>query len=178
MKIKTKFSFVLLIMTVVFSCDELDELTEFDVTEDFSTSINISVPEDSEGMSQTFSESATIDIASNQEIQDNLDLIENVSLNSLTYEISNFTGAEGAIITEASVSFNGSSISVSDINLQESDTNNTIYEIADSTLLNNIANALENNPEITLSVTGNVNATPVTFDVIINLDVTVTIDVI
>ncbi|WP_282030642.1 hypothetical protein [Winogradskyella eximia] len=178
MKIKTKLSVLLLIMITAFSCEDLDELTEFDITEDFTTTYNISVPEDSEGMPQSFSESATIDIAENEEIQDNLDLLQDVTLNSLSYEIANFSGAQDATLTEATLNFGSVSISISNINLQQSDIDNTIYEIADTSLLNAIADALENNIAINASVTGTVSATPVVFDIIINLDVTATVDVL
>ena len=178
MKIKTKLSVLLLVMITAFSCEDLDELTEFDITEDFTTTYNISVPEDSEGMPQSFSESATIDIAENEEIQDNLDLLQDVTLNSLSYEVANFSGAQDATLTEATLNFGSVSISISNINLQQSDIDNTIYEIADTSLLNAIADALENNIAINASVTGTVSATPVVFDIIINLDVTATVDVL
>ncbi|WP_405576109.1 hypothetical protein [Winogradskyella sp. Asnod2-B02-A] len=178
MKIKTKLSVFLLVMITAFSCDDLDELTEFDITEDFTTTYNISVPEDSEGMPQSFSESAIIDIAENVEIQDNLDLLQDVTLNSLSYEISNFIGSEDATLTEATLNFGSVSVSISNINLQQSDIDNTIYEIADTSLLNAIADALENNTAINASVTGTVSATPVIFDIIVNLDVTATVDVL
>tara|TARA_R110002111_G_scaffold18_5_gene206 strand:+ start:1921 stop:2499 length:579 start_codon:yes stop_codon:yes gene_type:complete len=178
MKIKTKLSVLLLVMITAFSCEDLDELTEFDITEDFTTTYNISVPEDSEGMPQSFSESTTIDIAENEEIQDNLDLLQDVTLNSLSYEIANFSGAQDATLTEATLNFGSVSISISNINLQQSDIDNTIYEIADTSLLNAIADALENNIAINASVTGTVSATPVVFDIIINLDVTATVDVL
>ena len=178
MKIKTNLSVLLLVMITAFSCEDLDELTEFDITEDFTTTYNISVPEDSEGMPQSFSESATIDIAENEEIQDNLDLLQDVTLNSLSYEIANFSGAQDATLTEATLNFGSVSISISNINLQQSDIDNTIYEIADTSLLNAIADALENNIAINASVTGTVSATPVVFDIIINLDVTATVDVL
>ena len=175
MKIFAKISVLLLMMISVCSCDDLDELTEFDITEDFSATFNVNIPE---GESLTFTQTSSINIASNQEIQDNLDLLQNVTLNSLTYEINNFVGVEGATVTEASINFSGTTIAVADINLQESDTNNTVYPIGDSAQLNAIANDLENNTEITATVTGTVNAAPVQFDVIVTLDVTVTIDVL
>jgi hypothetical protein len=178
MNITKKISLLLFVILSAFSCDELDELTEFNITEGFSTSFNIDLPDLGEGMPASITETATIDISSVQEIQDNLDLIQNIAINSLTYEIRDFTGAEDATITEASLSFNGTSISVSNINLQESDDNNTVYEIEDTTLFNSIANDLGNNPEITATITGTINATPVKFDVIVNLDVTVTVDVL
>jgi hypothetical protein len=178
MKITKTLNLLLLVILTTFSCDGLDELTEFDITEDFSTTFNIDVPNAGEGMSATFMDSATIDLAANQDIQDNLDVIQNVALNSLTYEIMNFSGAEGAMITEASLNLGSTTISVAAIDLQQSDTDNDVYTITDTSLLNAIANAFESNTAITVSVTGTVNATPVTFDVEFNLDVTVTVDIL
>lgn len=175
MKIFTKLSVLLLMMIAVTSCDDLDELTEFDITEDFSTTFSIVAAEGSEG---TFSQTSSINLASNQQIQDNLNLLQDVTINSLTYEISNYVGAEGLKITSASINFSGTSISVSDIDLKQSDDNNTVYPIADAAQLNAIANDLQSNTEITATVTGSVDGTPVEFDVIVTLDVTVTIDVL
>jgi hypothetical protein len=177
MKIK-KFGLLFLCIAAFLSCDELDELTEFDITEDFTTTFNINIPEDSEGEPQSFSDSATIDITTNQEIQDNLDLIQDVDLNSLTFVIDNFVGADGTTVTSASVSAAGTTVSIADINLQQADANGTVYEVADSALLNDIANILENNSQITVTISGTINNTPATFDVIVTLDVTVTVDVI
>jgi len=44
--------------------------------------------------------------------------------------------------------------------------------------LNDIANTLLNGTTVTVSLSGTVDATPVTFDVIIIVDATVTIDLI
>ena len=164
--------FILLIASS--SCDELDELTEFDIKEDFSTSISVNLDEES---NLSWSDSATIDISTNQEIADNLDLIQNVSINSLTYEINNVSG-EGTTISEASISFNGQSISVENLNLVTADTNNTVFTIEDTSLLTSIGNALENNPVITVGLSGTIDAVPASFDVIVTLDSTVTVDVL
>jgi hypothetical protein len=163
-------------MLTAVACDEIDELTEFDITDDITETFTISVSEDSEDMPQSFTESITIDLASNQDIQDNISLIEDVMLNSLTYEISNFDGMEGTTVTEASINFSGIMVSVADIDLQQSDLDNTVYTLADSSLLNDIAAILQNNTSITATMTGTVDSSPVTFDVIVTLDVTVTVD--
>ncbi|WP_179351517.1 hypothetical protein [Winogradskyella vidalii] len=178
MTIKTKITLLLLMVITAYSCDELDELTEFDVTENFTTSVIISAPEDSEGEPQEISQSTTLDISSNEDIQNNLDLIQDVTLNSLTYEISDFSGVEDATLTEGTLTFNTTSITLPNINLQQSDSNNTVYTINEIDVINAIANDLETDTTINASISGTVNATPVTFDVLINLDVTVTIDII
>lgn len=178
MKIITKFSVLLLLVATAFSCESLDELTEFDVSENFSSTFNISIPEDTEGMPASLNVSTDIDISTNQDIQDNLDLIQDVTINSITYEIDNFSGAEGAILTDGLLTFGSTTISVSDVNLQQSDSDNTIYTISDVSAINAIANTLENDISVTATLSGTVSATPVVFDIILNVDLTATIDII
>lgn len=175
---KTKISILLLALVTVLSCDELDKLTEFDVTEDFRTSVSIVLEDNNGGMASSLNESSTIDIASNQDIKDNLDLIESITINALTYEISNFTGASGTTITQASINFADQSIAVDDINLSEADSNNTLFTISDSDKIGNIATYLKTNNVLTVTVSGTVSNTPASFDVIVDLDATVKIDVI
>lgn len=175
MKLSLKFLPLFLILLVGFSsCDELDELTEFDINEDFSTTISVDLSGDSP---VTWSENATIDISDSQEIADNLDLIQNVTINSLTYEINNVSG-DGTTVTEASISFNGQSISVANLDLVMADANNTIFTIEDTSLLTTIGNSLENDPVITVGLSGTIDAVPVSFDIIVTLDSTVTVDVL
>jgi hypothetical protein len=176
MKIFTKISTLLLLMIAVTSCDDLDELTEFDITEDFNTTINVDVPADAPSL--TWTEEATIDITSNAEIQNNLNLIQDVTLNQLTFEIANYVGEAGIMVTEASINFADISIMVADIDLKAADDNNVVTVIGDTAQLNAIAAVLQNNNSITATVTGTVSGAPVNFDVIINLDVTVTVDVL
>lgn len=173
-----KINIVLLLILTVFNCSELDKLTEFDITKDFNTTIEIAIPDNNGGSSSSLSESTTIDISTNEEIKKNLDLIQNITINTLTYEISNFTGAENAAITNASFNIGEISIAVNDVNLKQSDDNNTIYSIDDTNQLKSIATYLKNNTSVTITISGTLSATPVTFDVIIELDSTFTIDVI
>ena len=178
MKITKQLSLLFLVMITAFSCDELDEFTELDITDNFSAAVTISANDESEA---SFMQSFTIDLASNQDIQDNIDLLQDISINTLTYEISNFIpgeGAEDANITEASLTLGSTTISVENINLKASDDGDIKYDIEDTSLLNAITNALENDTAVTLLLTGTVDSTPVTFDVVINLDATVTIDVL
>lgn len=178
MNLKTKICAFLFMTTLVFSCDELDKLTEFNVDDNFSTSVNVDITEDSEGLPQSWSESAIIDIGTNSDISDNLNLIQNVSIKSLTYVINNYIGKDDATITEAMLSFNGNSISIENINLSSSDTNNTVYTITDAALLNSIGSILAKSSKLTVIVSGTVSSTPVKFDVIFTIDTEVTIDII
>ncbi|MFI1770345.1 hypothetical protein [Thalassobellus citreus] len=175
---RLKINLLLLLIATVFNCSEIDKLTEFDITEDFDTSIEISIPDNDGGNATSLSESSTIDISTNAEINKNLDLIQDATINSLTYEISDFTGAENATITNASLNIGGTIIAVNAINLKQSDDNNTIYSIENTDKLKGIATYLKNNSTATITLSGELSTTPVTFNIIIELESTFTIDVI
>jgi hypothetical protein len=177
MKSQIKILLLLITISLSYSCDEAEELineiSEIEFTEDVTRSFTVDLPDESDDPVE-WAETTTIDIASNPEIEDNLDLISGVEINSLTFEIDNYSGVDNAIVTEAYFMFNGNSISISDINLEMSDANGTIYTISDISILEEIATALENNPEITVTFGGTVSATPVMFDILITLNVTAT----
>jgi len=177
MKASKQATLLLFVITMICSCNKIDELTEFDITDSVSTTMNVSVSSES-SEPQTFSEVATVNIATNQDIQDNLDLIQDININSLTYEVTNFTGSENATLTSASLSFDTISIDIENINLQQSDTANTIYNITDSDKLSDIAAILKNSTSITATLEGTLTGSPVVFDVVINLNLTATIDVL
>ena len=173
-KFKTLSTLCLTLLTLV-SCNELDELTEFDVSQNLNATLRVDITEDSGGEPQSWSDSTTIDISDNAEIQANLDLIESVMINSLTFKILNFEGEENAMVTDASISFGDTTIDVEDINLND---NTTTYNLGTTAQLNTIANTFKDDHEITIAVSGTVSSTPVKFDVIISLDVTTTINIL
>jgi len=168
------FSFILLIIGTFHSCDEVEELATFDITQDFNTTINVNLPEDSQGQPQSWSQSSSIDIASNEVVQENLDRIEDVTVNSLSFQISNFSGPADATVTDATLSFDNTVINLDPILLEEADANNTVFVVGDATTYDAIAQYLEDNQVISPVINATVSSTPVVFDVIINLDVTFT----
>ena len=173
MKITAKISVLLLTMIAVISCDSLDDLADIDITQSFTETVSVNVTEESE-TPQSWSESSTINIASDPMIQEYKDLIKNININSLEFEINGFLGVEGATISDASMSFGETSITLGAINLQEADTNNTVFPVSDAAQLNAIADELQEANVITATLSGTISGTPVKFDVIITLNVTVT----
>lgn len=177
-----KLTLLVFALTTIFSCEELDKLTEeldklteFDVTDNFETTVNVSV---AEGASTTWSQEITIDLTSNEEIQKNLEYIQNVTVNSISFEINNYDGAEGGTITEASINVAGLTISVEDINLNTADDSNLTFSVGTTEQLATIFTYLQNTQTVTATLTGTLNTTPVSFDVVFNVDATITIDVI
>lgn len=175
MKINKKAASLILICMTIVSCNKLDELTEFDVTDSFETSINVNVTsENSEP--QAIAETGTLNIGTNQDIRDNLDLIQNISIRSISYEIKNFTGVENTAISNANLNFGNVTLAIEDIKIEQADTANTTFTIDNNGQLNAIGELLKNASSITTSLTGTVSSTPITFEVFITVNLTATID--
>lgn len=175
---KTKATFLIILLLSLLNCDEVDKLTEFNVKDNFEKTIKVSVTEISEGETVSISQSVTIDLSSNKEINDNKNLIQSVNIESITFEIQNFVGADSTTLNNVSLAFNNTSIAVADITLKSADDSNTIYAIGTASDYSAIANILKNNTAVTANISGSVSETPVSFDVKINLGVKVVIDVI
>ena len=169
---------LLLLFIMATACDEIDDLTEFDINESFTTTFNVNIPENENEEELSFTESSIIDLGQVQEINDNLDFIQNVTVNSISFEITNFSGAEDADLTNVTLAFGTRVISFSNIGLQEADTNNTLYTIDDAADLSAISNALESNPVLSVELSAGITNTPAVFDVVVTVDAKVTIDVI
>lgn len=178
MKISPKITYLLLIIVIIFSCDKVDELTDFDVTGDFETTVTVDITEDSQGAAISFEESKTIDIASDDRIQENLDLIEKVSIESLTYKFANYNLPEVITISDASISAAGMTIDIEDVDIAAAASAGTVYTVTNTSFLQAIESSLENQPEVTLTFEATISSSPVAFDLIVTLDTTVTIDAI
>ena len=175
---KTKATLLIILLLSVLSCDEIDKLTEFDVKDNFEKTIKISESEVSEGEPVSVSQSVTIDISANQDINDNQDLIQSVAIESITFEIQNFVGAETITLSNVSMAFDSTVITVADITLKSADDSNTVFNVGTASDYSTIANILKNNSSVTAKISGTVSETPVSFDVKITLGVKVVIDVI
>lgn len=178
MKFPSKITCLLLMIFTIFSCDKVDELTDFDVTSDFEATVNVNLIEDSEGASIGFEKSKTINIASNEEIEENLDLIEEVSINSFTYQFMNYEGPDGGTLSDASITVAGVTIAIDDVDIDAASSAGTVYALEDTSLIEAIANTLKDNPEVTITLAATISSSPVSFDVTATLDATVTIDVL
>lgn len=163
---------ILFLLSITVSCDEIDELTEFDTSFTLNESITISVPEGEEV--QTFSQNISLNLAEDQDVADNLSAIEEVSIQSLTYRYTDVTGNDEAQISNAQFMIAGTTIDVESVNPTEAQ--GTIFTINDQEVLDAFSNALRNNPEGSIMYTAQVQGAPVSFVVEVELEVTVTID--
>jgi hypothetical protein len=169
---------LILFITSLTACEEVDELTEFEVTDTISETQNVDVPIDP-GMPVQFSVEESFDLTTVQEIEDNRDLIQSVTINSIEYSFSNFSGNPDAVITEASLSSGGVNILLEDINLKSSADQNVIFDITDQDKLLQLSNQLNSNiTEISVTFEGALDGTPVSFDVKFSINLTAVIDVL
>ncbi len=172
---KIKLPFLAIVLLTIFSCEELDKLTEFDITDNLGTTLEVSIPE---GAPTNWSQEITVDLASNKQVQENLDYVQNVTINNLSFEITDYIGAADTQLTEASITVAGTSISIGTIDLKAADDANQVFSIGTEEQLAIIAAYLKQAESVTVTLSGIVSATPVEFNVVIDVDATITIDVI
>ncbi|WMI64280.1 hypothetical protein RBH94_09415 [Aestuariibaculum sp. YM273] len=172
---KIKLPFLAIVLLTIFSCEELDKLTEFDITDNLGTTLEVSIPE---GAPTNWSQEISVDLASNKQVQENLDYVQNVTINNLSFEITDYVGAADTQLTEASITVAGTSISIGTIDLKAADDANQVFSIGTEEQLAIIAAYLKQAESVTVTLSGIVSATPVEFNVVIDVDATITIDVI
>ncbi|GGZ77485.1 hypothetical protein [Algibacter mikhailovii] len=175
---KTKATLLIILLLNVLSCDEIDKLTEFDVRDNFESVFRISESANSEGQPVSITETVTVDISTNQEIADNLNLIQSIAIESITFKIENFSGNDNITLSNASIAFNNEIITLEDINLSSAEGSGTVYNIGTASNYNTIANILKNDPSVTAKISGTISEIPVSFDLRLKVDLKVVIDVI
>jgi hypothetical protein len=176
MKSRLKPIIIVFALIALYSCKDVEDFTQRVENGTISATVSVDEP-DNEGNSVTFEDSSELNL-SNALPEGLDDFIENISINALTYEISGFNGATDATVTNASFTLGTTNISVSDINLDQADANNTVFSVSDSSQLNAIGNALLSNPILPVTFNATIDSTPVAFNILINVDVTVRINLV
>jgi len=176
MKTLCKASLFFLLLLSFNACDEVDELTDFEVTDSISETQAVDISSDL-GDSIQVSVDETIDITSISEINNNREFIESVSINSIDYSFSNFNGNVAAELTELKFSSNGIVVELENVMVKTAVDNNTRFSITDQEKLTQFSNLLNSDrTEITYTFSGILNGTPVRFDVNFEIALTVSID--
>jgi hypothetical protein len=175
MKNLIKFFAVLLLVFGYTSCDELDKLTEFDI----DTTLTGVIPVDVDGGENlVLNSSVRINIADGgQDIVDNLNKIEKVKINSLTYKVMNFSGDDAGVMT---VELFADAVKLGEHTaVTVSSEVGVVYTINDTTTLNAIASKLKSGFDVVFKVEGTATSNPelgMMFDVEIKVDLEVTVD--
>lgn len=172
MKTTIKFLLALAVVFSITSCDE--ELGNID----FSTVINKTIAvhvDQTTGTAHAFDTSELMSL-DNADTHDYLNQIESISINSLSYKLQNFTGDETGTVDVTFYIDNLALYTDTGINVKNTVDAATLVTITDTAFLNQIANALVNNQQVTAKYIGNAtcDAAPMDFEVAVTLDITVT----
>ncbi len=160
-KLKTMKKLVnLIVLFFVFS--SCINNTDFEIISSVTGIVSVSIPQTNE---TPHSSDNTISIELN-DIASNLDNASEINIDALSYTFTNVDGNTNGVIQTASLSIN--TITVADVtNINISQEEDTVFEITDATLLNQIEQQLLSGSELTIRLTTSTlsDESPVSFDI-------------
>ena len=133
-------------LILISSCEESVEIT---ASTTFVDTVEVSIPQ-SNGTDVTYDETTTQNLT---ELVSNYDDITDINIDSLSYTFSNLTGNLNAVITSATVEIN-EIIVASNLNIGQEVTNETVFEITDTALLNQLENTFLTNSSVSIRFYG------------------------
>jgi DNA polymerase III epsilon subunit-like protein len=138
----------LLVLFVVQSCEEPVEITETMVVNQ-STIVTIN---QTNGTSVSFNDVIEGDL---NQVVSNFNSITDITIDSLTYSFSNLIGNENASIVSASIEINGITVAVvSDLNIAQEIDNESVFQITDLNVLDQLETTFLNNSSVALNLSG------------------------
>lgn len=157
----------------LFSCDTVDDLTEVTFNTSLTEKIAVHVNQTS-GTATSFNESIVLNL-DNTDTHDYLNDINNISINSLSYKIINFSGDPTGVI-DVEFFVDGVSLLTDDFIVKTKADSGQIFEVTNTTQLNQIASALKNQQQVTAKYEGTALCDANTMD--FKVEVTIGISVI
>ncbi len=174
MKTFMTYAVAFIVMFSFTSCDELDELTEFDFNTTINEQLAVSVPA---GEALLLNETMVINIVNN-DTQDYLDVLQDVTITSFTYQFTNFSGDVNGTIVGDFVA-DGVVLLSHDMVVKQTVDAGTVFEITDVTTLNTIANKLKAGNDVLIGIVGESSCEEVmSFTIEFSIGLAVTADVL
>lgn len=178
-----KTNFIILLstlfaITLISSCGLLDDAGDISFPSDLKKSIDVN--ETATGMNLPYSSEILLDATADSEIKKYKDKIKSISVNSIKYKISNFTGTAGTTFT-GSMAFGKAgqaltiSSSLSNVDLQAASNSGAETEVAlPQADIDKIAALLKDDKAVTISVSGTLSEAPTSFklEIIVNAKIT------
>ena len=138
----------LLALIVVQSCEEPVEITESML---ISESATVTIFQ-TNGNAVDFDDVIEGDV---NQVVSNFNSINDITIDSLSYTFTNLTGNENASIVSALIEINGITVAdVSNLNIAEEIENESIFQITDLNLLDQLETSFLNNSAVTLNLSG------------------------
>ena len=158
----------LLVLIVISSCEDVLEITETMVVNQSAT-VTI---EQTNGTAVNFNDVIEGDL--NQVIS-NFNSINDITIDSLSYSFANLNGNENALIVSASIEINGIIVAdVSEVNIAQEVENQSLFEITDVNVLEQLETSFLNNSAVTLNLSGMAISEEgdVSFDIVLSMQLT------
>lgn len=175
MKNLIKFLAVLLLFVGYTSCDELDKLTEVDLSTTVTEIIPVTV-DDGAGLSVDLGNSIVINLGDYIDAE-YLNKISDVKINSLTYKVINFFGDPAGVITADFMANSATLYTHTGEVVKDHADMTTVFSINDTAALSVIANNLRNGANVEFAVDGtSTNEGGMNFEIEITLSLNITAD--
>lgn len=171
----------LIIVALLGSCDLFDKADDVSFSSDLKKSINVN--ESSSNSDISYSSDFTIDFSSDAEADKYREKVKDVTVNKVTYKISNFDGTAGTTFT-GDLSFgpaSGGSFTVAtaltNVDLKAASDSGNEFEIPlNQTDINTVTELLKNDKAIKVLVAGTLSQGPVSFILEVKANVKLTAD--
>ena len=177
-----KVNYLLVLFAIaLFSCeDDIDNLTETEVSTTLTESFNVAIDE---GASLTQSITQSLSAGDNDDIKSVLSSVEGYEVTKVSFTISDYVGANDIRLESAMITFDvsgGSSVVATTGDVVISDIVGTEQDLPfNADALNALGETLlDDGGVITISASSTVSGAPVSFKIDINIEVTATIDLI
>lgn len=169
-----KFFPFLLVIVLLASCDINTEPIELTATTVIEESIPVNIPQTS-GVSVSFNESINQDLS---EIITNFSDINDININSLSYQYQNATGNTNAVIESATLVINGTTVTtLSNINVSQASSASTIFEITDTAILDQLEDLFLTSSSANIEFSGTAVSEdgPIDFNIVVSINLTVSL---
>ena len=141
---KLKTILVLTVLATVFiACDDAEDvLPTFNITNDVSKKLDLSVMANTNGDCVDFTEASTFDLRSNTDINENYSKVTALDINSITWGVTDFVGDDGVFLDGGLLKIGETSFEIGNFDLKASDTANEMFVITDVNKLIAIASEM------------------------------------
>lgn len=167
---KLKMTCLIFAILGVISCDEVEDLTEFDFNTSLTEEFTIPLTAENTSIDGSF----TFNLEDNEDVADYLGNIESIEITNASYMIKNYVGTEeatGTISASAAAQEFGPYSHTFFTDAQ----NATVFEFTDTSKLNVVANSLLSNNQLNVVFSGTQNPAQVgSLTIEVTFDLTVT----
>jgi hypothetical protein len=165
---------IILFFPFIYSCDKIDELRTWDLDTETGIDFEVNITESDP---TTFSTTFSISLASNPDIVDYIDQIEEYKINKVTYQIWSYSSSvANDVLFSGTLKLGSINIFLDKVNLQQMYLMGTTatLDITDQELVE-LAKTLKSNQSVSGSLAGEVTDKPVYFFVYVEFDLTLRI---